>query len=43
MPFVRLVLIGAGTAAYLSLAVLGKGGFAAFFSHPALGPLLTEI
>ena len=36
MPFVRLVLIGAGTAAYLSLAVLGKGGFAAFFSHPAL-------
>lgn len=25
-----------GTAAYLGLAVLGWGGFAAFFSHPAL-------
>jgi protein-S-isoprenylcysteine O-methyltransferase Ste14 len=26
----------AGTVAYLGLAVLGWGGFAAFFSHPAL-------
>jgi protein-S-isoprenylcysteine O-methyltransferase Ste14 len=25
-----------GTAAYLGLAVLGSGGFTAFFSHPAL-------
>ena len=25
-----------GSAAYLGLAVLGWGGFAAFFSHPAL-------
>src|SRR6266481_5624594 len=25
-----------GTAAYLGLAILGWGGFAAFFSHPAL-------
>src|SRR5215831_16491736 len=25
-----------GTAAYLGLAVLGWGGFVAFFSHPAL-------
>ena len=25
-----------GTLAYLGLAVLGWGGFAAFFSHPAL-------
>ena len=32
----RLTLIIAGTAAYLGLAVLGWGGFAAFFSHPAL-------
>jgi protein-S-isoprenylcysteine O-methyltransferase Ste14 len=32
-----LVLItGVGTLAYLSLAILGSGGFAAFFSHPAL-------
>jgi protein-S-isoprenylcysteine O-methyltransferase Ste14 len=32
----RLLLIVGGTAAYLGLAVLGWGGFAAFFSHPAL-------
>jgi protein-S-isoprenylcysteine O-methyltransferase Ste14 len=25
-----------GTIAYLGLAILGRGGFAAFFSHPAL-------
>jgi hypothetical protein len=25
----------AGTLAYLGLAILGRGGFAAFFSHPA--------
>ena len=37
MPtIVRLILIVAGTAAYLGLAILGWGGFAAFFSHPAL-------
>jgi protein-S-isoprenylcysteine O-methyltransferase Ste14 len=30
------VFIVAGTLAYLGLAVLGRGGFAAFFSHPAL-------
>ena len=33
---VRLILIVAGAAAYLGLAILGWGGFAAFFSHPAL-------
>ena len=32
----RFILIVAGTAAYLGLAILGWGGFAAFFSHPAL-------
>lgn len=32
----RFLLIVAATAAYFSLAVLGWGGFAAFFSHPAL-------
>jgi protein-S-isoprenylcysteine O-methyltransferase Ste14 len=31
-----LTLIIVGTAAYLGLAVLGRGGLAAFFSHPAL-------
>jgi protein-S-isoprenylcysteine O-methyltransferase Ste14 len=33
---VRLTLILAGAAAYLGLAILGWGGFAAFFSHSAL-------
>jgi protein-S-isoprenylcysteine O-methyltransferase Ste14 len=33
---VRLILIVAGAAAYLGLAILGWGGFAAFFSHSAL-------
>jgi protein-S-isoprenylcysteine O-methyltransferase Ste14 len=32
----RLTLIVVGAAAYLGLAILGAGGFAAFFSHPAL-------
>jgi len=32
---VRLTMIVGGTAAYLGLAVLGGGGLAAFFSHPA--------
>ena len=37
MPtIIRLLLIVLGAAAYLGLAILGWGGFAAFFSHPAL-------
>src|SRR5271163_1387994 len=37
MPItVRLTLLVASTAGYLGLAILGWGGFAAFFSHPAL-------
>ena len=36
MPIIRLMLVGIGTAAYLGLAILGWGGLAAFFSHPAL-------
>lgn len=32
----RLIGIAAGTFAYLALAVLGWGGIAPFFSHPAL-------
>jgi protein-S-isoprenylcysteine O-methyltransferase Ste14 len=36
-PTPTLVLVSiVGTLAYLGLAVLGWGGFAAFFSHPAL-------
>ena len=36
-PTLRLMLgTVAATSAYLGLAVLGLGGFAAFFSHPAL-------
>jgi protein-S-isoprenylcysteine O-methyltransferase Ste14 len=31
-----IVLTAAGTAAYLGLAILGRGGFHAFFSHPPL-------
>jgi protein-S-isoprenylcysteine O-methyltransferase Ste14 len=42
MP-IRLVLIVVGTAAYLGLAVLGWGGFAAFFSHPALIALTIAL
>jgi protein-S-isoprenylcysteine O-methyltransferase Ste14 len=33
---VRFTLLVASTAGYLGLAILGWGGFAAFFSHPAL-------
>jgi protein-S-isoprenylcysteine O-methyltransferase Ste14 len=36
MAIVRLLLIVLGTAAYFGLAILGWGGFAAFFSHSAL-------
>jgi protein-S-isoprenylcysteine O-methyltransferase Ste14 len=35
MPIIRLMLVGISTAAYLGLAILGWGGLAAFFSHPA--------
>jgi len=35
MP-VRLIIIIGATAAWLGLAILGWGGFAAFFSHPPL-------
>ena len=33
-PIIRIFLLVAGTAGYLGVAVLGWGGFAAFFSHP---------
>ena len=43
IPIVRLTLIIGGTAAYLGLAILGWGGFAAFFSHPALTALAIVL
>jgi hypothetical protein len=39
----RLTLIVAGTAGYLSLAILGLGGLAAFFSHAALIALTIAL
>jgi hypothetical protein len=36
LKFLGMVL---GTAAYLGLAVLGRGGLAEFFSHPPLAAL----
>ena len=36
ISILRLTLIVVSTAAYLGLAILGWGGLAAFFSHPAL-------
>jgi hypothetical protein len=35
MTIVRWTLITVGTAAYLGLAILGWGGWTAFFAHPA--------
>jgi protein-S-isoprenylcysteine O-methyltransferase Ste14 len=40
---VRLILIVAGTPAYLGVAVLGWGGFSAFFSHRALVALAIAL
>jgi protein-S-isoprenylcysteine O-methyltransferase Ste14 len=42
-PALRLILVLVGTAAYLGLAVLGFGGAAAFFSHPALIALAVVL
>ena len=44
MTHLRLVLLTlVGTLAYLGLAVLGRGGFAAFFSQPALEALTLVL
>ncbi|HEX4210204.1 MAG TPA: isoprenylcysteine carboxylmethyltransferase family protein [Candidatus Binataceae bacterium] len=40
---VRVTLIIVGSAVYLGLAVLGEGGFAAFFSHPPLIGLAVAL
>src|SRR5262249_13561222 len=36
MTIVRVALVLIGTAAYVGLAILGCGGWTAFFAHPAL-------
>jgi protein-S-isoprenylcysteine O-methyltransferase Ste14 len=43
MSVARFALVGLGSAAYLGLAILGWGGFAAFFSHPALTALVIAF
>ena len=43
MRTVRLTLVVLGTAAYAGLAILGWGGFAAFFSHSALIALVIVV
>jgi protein-S-isoprenylcysteine O-methyltransferase Ste14 len=40
---IRILLILTGSAAYLGLAILGWGGFAAFFSHPPLTALAIAL
>jgi protein-S-isoprenylcysteine O-methyltransferase Ste14 len=40
---VRLIFVLGSTTAYLALAVLGSGGMAAFFSHPALVALTLAV
>jgi protein-S-isoprenylcysteine O-methyltransferase Ste14 len=42
-PIVRWTLILVSSAAYLGLAVLGRGGLTAFFSHPALAALAVAL
>lgn len=42
-PTVRLAFIILGACAYLGLAILGWGGFSAFFSHPALSALAIAL
>ncbi len=39
----RLTLVLIGSAAYGGLAILGWGGFRAFFSHPALSALFAVL
>ena len=40
-PVLRFILVVVGTAGFLGLAVLGWGGFAAFFSHSALAAVVV--
>jgi len=43
MTIVRVTLVFAGTAAYLGLAILGWGGWTAFFAHPARVALVVVL
>src|SRR5215510_13570785 len=43
MTIVRVTLVLGGTAAYLGLAILGWGGWSAFFSHPARVALAVAL
>jgi protein-S-isoprenylcysteine O-methyltransferase Ste14 len=43
MTIVRLTLVTVGTAAYLGLAILGWGGWTAFFSHPGRVALAVTL
>jgi protein-S-isoprenylcysteine O-methyltransferase Ste14 len=42
-PALRVTLIAVGTAVYFGIAILGGGGFALFFSHPALIALAVVL
>jgi protein-S-isoprenylcysteine O-methyltransferase Ste14 len=42
-PLVRVTLVLGGTAAYLGLAILGWGGWSAFFAHPACVALAVVL
>jgi protein-S-isoprenylcysteine O-methyltransferase Ste14 len=42
-PASRIISITLGLAAFLGLAVLGLGSFAAFFSHPALNAIVFVL
>jgi hypothetical protein len=43
MMIARVTLIVPSTAAYLGLAILGWGGTAPFFAHPALAALAIVL
>ena len=43
LPIVRVTLVVAGTAAYLGLAILGWGGWTAFFAQPARVALAVAL
>jgi protein-S-isoprenylcysteine O-methyltransferase Ste14 len=43
MTLIRWTLVTGGTAAYLGLAILGWGGWTAFFSHPARVALAVAL
>jgi protein-S-isoprenylcysteine O-methyltransferase Ste14 len=42
-PAVRVTFVVVGTVVYLGVAVLGRGGLAAFFSHPPLTALAIVL